>query len=534
MTGAGSSEPHRGTKPRPDPVNRFIQSGLVLCIWFSALSRGAHDLWSMCVLCGIVTLLSVVFMLSLNRVPRPISVPLWRPLLALLAYLVITLPNSYNFSATRQEIWGILYSIIAFYLWINTVDSDEAKHRFFIRASWVLVSIALICLHEQWTGQPIEYRHFQFFSHSITYAQWEIHGTLVSSIILSGFTLTWVFYLWEAFRSSRWALVPAVAAVIVLGLSRSWWAVIAFSIGLAYYRYDRLAHAWRHQRRICAAFIGAGVLFIGLMGYIKFSQANTAPLTPEAGWNYSGSNRLAWWGSAIRIFRHHPWTGVGWSAFQTAHPHFRDPTVQKTLYAHSVILQLASELGLIGMMLMLWLVVVVSRASPSHDDTRTRATRATLLTLLAYASITISMEYLINKWGVIFLCGALLPLHTKPLVQLRRRIWLLPITALLIAAVPFWLAPFQASRLAVEAKWALAEGHPDRSLSLLEDAVALDPHNGDYFLELAGLYRAAYQRTRHPRAYGLWHAYLKNSARWKKDYHVLKELESWPAQMPQS
>lgn len=78
-------------------------------------------------------------------------------------------------------------------------------------------------------------------------------------------------------------------------------------------------------------------------------------------WDFQGNNPLWYrflnWKTALHIFRDHPLLGTGLSTFGKIYPQYMQPGANETHYAHNTYLQFGSELGLIGMLLVLWLVI---------------------------------------------------------------------------------------------------------------------------------------------------------------------------------
>lgn len=76
--------------------------------------------------------------------------------------------------------------------------------------------------------------------------------------------------------------------------------------------------------------------------------------------NYAVIERLAHWQSALAMFRHNFWTGVGLGCYEPAYPQFALINWPFALgHAHNIYLNLAAETGLLGLLsyLILWAVV---------------------------------------------------------------------------------------------------------------------------------------------------------------------------------
>ncbi|MFH1259391.1 MAG: O-antigen ligase family protein [Elusimicrobiota bacterium] len=74
-------------------------------------------------------------------------------------------------------------------------------------------------------------------------------------------------------------------------------------------------------------------------------------------------NRLIWWQGALRMIGEHPWFGVGLGGFGRLYLKYKTAGLNST-YAHNFYLQLASEIGIIGLLIFLWLIYRFWRFSP--------------------------------------------------------------------------------------------------------------------------------------------------------------------------
>lgn len=74
-------------------------------------------------------------------------------------------------------------------------------------------------------------------------------------------------------------------------------------------------------------------------------------------------NRLIWWQGALRMIGEHPWFGVGLGGFGRLYLKYKIAGLNST-YAHNFYLQLAGEIGIIGLLIFLWLIYRFWRFSP--------------------------------------------------------------------------------------------------------------------------------------------------------------------------
>jgi hypothetical protein len=93
----------------------------------------------------------------------------------------------------------------------------------------------------------------------------------------------------------------------------------------------------------------ARVLVVGALGIGGVGIAGAVAMRGAAALSHSAGERLANWEAAVRVFAAHPLTGVGYARFAPAYLEARTPDSNITRYAHSFVLQQASETGLVGL-----------------------------------------------------------------------------------------------------------------------------------------------------------------------------------------
>jgi len=158
---------------------------------------------------------------------------------------------------------------------------------------------------------------------------------LFGPILLSGSRASWVTYglvllilLWRETRRplqfATWAGMVGLAAMLAMGL------------------------AWQQSPRFDTR----------MQRTLLVLQGNEQSL------NTALSGRLSIWATSLRMFKAHPWTGVGVRGFRYAYPRYAAPgdpfvnrqTGEGAYYAHQIVLEILSESGVLG--LLSWLLGV--------------------------------------------------------------------------------------------------------------------------------------------------------------------------------
>jgi O-antigen ligase len=475
--------------------NRFypnlIQIGLAACVWFSVFANAAYDLWAACIIFTALTFLSTLLLIGHHRTRRSINLPFFEPIVFFMAALILSTRYSYDVATSQFETWIWFYSFIAFYLLINSSRALGTSHLFFVCSSVVLLPMAISCVNEQLKNH------------------WEIHSTLINSIVMSGFVLYWLFPAWGIIKPAWFGRVLLSAALLILILGRSWSAGMSLVIGILYYNKGKikLLHIQKGKVFILCFFL----LFVLSCAVLGFKLSHQTP-------DYYISNRFYWWRSALKMVFANPLTGVGLGAFQTAYPYFRTGTGWGTLYAHSFPLQLISETGVLGFMSFLCLSMSIARQINSRLIYQT-----SLIMVLCYSLININMEYFVNKFMLLLVVAPqLLPNHRDFHLKSGKSIALT--TAALFMLVPCWLILWQASTYYVSGT--LNEQKQDW-VAAKEDyhrAIAINSSYADAYAGLARIYKQSYQQNRSASDLTLWRSNLKEALYWKKDIRFLTDL----------
>ena len=167
----------------------------------------------------------------------------------------------------------------------------------------------------------------------------------------------------EAVMDRSWALPRLlvlgfllVLAICGLVLASSRGAVIALVAGAAVLIPLFRARVWLPVATVALIAVGLGVGVASWMG--RENHTLQSAFFAEAADDASLSMRSDIWGRTWRIVLDHPLTGTGMGTFSRAYASYdREGEWLGTAQAHDDFLQFASETGLIGTALLVWLVV---------------------------------------------------------------------------------------------------------------------------------------------------------------------------------
>jgi hypothetical protein len=186
-----------------------------------------------------------------------------------------------------------------------------------------------------------------------------------------------------------------------------------------------------------AALAGAGILLLGLLavtvhdgGPVAFVQArwhefaNAQPGKQSVGRLANvGSYRWSWWKEAFRGFAGRPVGGHGAGSFGLTHLHYRHDALSITQEPHSMPLQLLTELGLIGFILVAvgaYGVLRVARtvaSRPAHDREARVALALVPVLAVVHALVDLDWEILAVDGFAVFTAGVLVALGAPGLAR---------------------------------------------------------------------------------------------------------------------
>lgn len=238
----------------------------------------------------------------------------------------------------------------------------------------LLVGVLVICVF--WsvdaTWQFIHGFNLLGFPHEGVRVSGIFHPDLKLGIVL----VTLSPFVFEAMRRlagrSAWvllALIPFFAAIALSGSRSSWIVLLVVLVGHGWYLF-RWAEGEPVRGRAVLRVAAVGVLACGALAY-SFPQADSrmqallaaraAPITDFARGDFQTSDgafraRLTTWESAARVFRDHWLNGVGPRGFRKVHPDYapaHDVYVRRgrtSHHAHLLVLEIAAEAGVIGLL----------------------------------------------------------------------------------------------------------------------------------------------------------------------------------------
>lgn len=355
--------------------------------WFRYLELGVMALLAPGFLFPSITitpwLMAVVLLLWVLRwaaqgTPSRVT-PLNAPLLLLLGMLAVSITVTYDPGLSFPKISGLFYGIALTFTLMNHLRTPRemaAVAAGLLLAGLLITGVSLV--GTRWSAAKVPalalllrdlYPRLPALLRGIPRAEAgfnpnQVAGTLILFVPLAGTLLG--HYLRHPRLRVGWLVTTLICALIVLGaagaivLTQSRLALIALTVilpvmGLAQGR-------WGIWAAVALLLIEISTVAVLGPGNVRAFMLNVSPATPldEV---HTWASRVEIWRRSLRVIADHPLTGVG---FDTLSPiiHSRYPTFvisaeNKIWHAHNILLQVALDLGLPGLvgylaLLMAW------------------------------------------------------------------------------------------------------------------------------------------------------------------------------------
>lgn len=180
-------------------------------------------------------------------------------------------------------------------------------------------------------------------------------------------------------RRTRWlSVVVAAIDLVAFVLTQSRGGIVGLTVALLV----SIAVAGRARPRVLALVLV--LVAIGLGYYLTYRPAHVFQSGGAGGLSATSSGRTDEWHVALRIFRGHPLGGVGLGSYRAAEPAYATQTFNLSVpqfivtyrqLAHNMYLQVAAELGFVGLILFLTILALplrlAARSLPKFADAST-------------------------------------------------------------------------------------------------------------------------------------------------------------------
>ncbi len=458
--------------PRKRMSRKFFIGAAACLLFFAGLAKSAHDPWAATLIYVSLLLLFVLMIVLTPRFfPPPLRWPLLFPALLVLIVLSVSFFRSANPYESFFEIMDWAACLVFFFICVNAFQKEEDV-KFLCGVFVVFFVIEAGVMFREWliiyslvSDLIIPYK--------------EPVGTFISANSAVAFSLLWFpYFIRQAFSSasapSRWYWTAgAVSISIILLLVLSTWSVFCLAAGAL--AYGGLAPLRRYYQKNRVLFwIALIVLSAVLLSLVWYKLALVYEWAGLKTLRIAPTSRLEWWVAGLRMWKDHPWFGVGIGNFPSAYLTYKMGAGQNTLYAHGFFIQILAEAGLAGAAAIFLFIGSCLFVARSEIFRPAQPLATGLLMFFLYSAIHVSFEYLSHLLALGLFLGILVSRTEEGLKGTPRLSMKILLGGVALGAIPTVVSPFFASRLWVEGKAAFADKKWDEAEKSFKSALELD------------------------------------------------------------
>ncbi|MFH1784724.1 MAG: O-antigen ligase family protein [bacterium] len=325
----------------------MIEILLGIIIIFSAIAKASLDLWALSFVYIISLIMLIDLVVKFNRGTYSFNrTSLDIPILIFLFFAVISVFFSVNKYLSNAEFYNIIIYILLYYVVITyavTIKKRLLLINFIILAGFI---VSLPAIYQNAVGIK------------------NIYSTLVNPNILAGYMVPAIILsisliiesingISRGKNKSRllWASICVLLMLTTLMLTRSVGGVLSLYVGLLTMLLIYLKY--RRPEKWASKLLNAAALVVVVLGFILILYKSRDPEV---------SNRFFWWLGALKIIIEKPFTGVGIGCFGDIYLKYKAGGLN-SLYAHNHFLQMAAEIGIMGMGAFLLIIVAAFKSS---------------------------------------------------------------------------------------------------------------------------------------------------------------------------
>lgn len=329
-----------------DILDKIVLSSLYIVAYMFPISKAAIEIFST---------IAIVCYLAKKLIQRG-SLPKTSLTIPVFIYLAICFASifiSSSFRISARTFWGKTIQDVAFFFVV--ADTLNSKRRLKIFVYLLLASVLLLTID----GIYQYFTHKDFIRNRPFYQIPRVHATFSSAndfgtylAAILPFTLIYFFNKSDFKRWVRFSSIGLSIMVVIcllLTVSRgAWFAALSGMLFMS---------IWIRA---------LGIFFLVIAIFIVLTQQFYFPFLKTRLENFftfvdtSSVDRMKIWGAALRMFKFSPWVGLGLGTFMHNFNKFVVGYYKQDIvpYAHNCYLQIASELGIIGLISFLAILVV--------------------------------------------------------------------------------------------------------------------------------------------------------------------------------
>ncbi|MFH1238931.1 MAG: O-antigen ligase family protein, partial [bacterium] len=296
----------------------------------------------------LLLLMSYLFTTSRQGTPYTRATPFDLPVLLLILFVILSLVRSLNFYDSLRETFKLSAYVILFFL----VIYDRNREKTAKVIIWTILAtglfVSLYGVYEQitvvktfWFPRAAVFSTFPNPNHFGSYA-------------VAGMTLALGLLLFDSLKKKERIFLIIIAIVSSMGLYAS-----NSKGGLLSLLFSLFILALLKGRKSLKIY--AGILILLAAGLVFFISSPGHPIRPSGIMNDPYTyERISLWKETARYISDHPWLGTGIGTFGDYYPQYKSMTEMRSAeFAHNEFLNIWAEIGVFGLLVCLWLVVLL-------------------------------------------------------------------------------------------------------------------------------------------------------------------------------
>lgn len=363
-------------------LSYLVEFGLLALIFYQPFISGIVYPWSNTFAFALILLLSILWLISLigKRRLQLFSTSLNLPLLLFLLIAILSTIFSLNQGESLPVLVQLISYLLFYFLIVNHLSWSKIPRALavFLTAGFLL---SLYAIYQYRFALPLLYQRLDTITALGPGEIEEIKGRIASHRVFSTFALpssfagylALVIPLGIGLFISRSSLQERILLGIVV-LTMLWALFLTFSLGGILSLVLALLFILLILSKKTKWFIPTILILLLLLGIASFHSGSL---------HSKMTLRLYNWRSTIEIVKDHPFLGTGIGTFATIYPRYKFPQANEVHYAHNWYLQVASEMGILGLGALFWLLATfIKEAIKTLKSEKERSRKVLLAGLL--------------------------------------------------------------------------------------------------------------------------------------------------------
>ncbi|MCX6784400.1 MAG: O-antigen ligase family protein [Candidatus Komeilibacteria bacterium] len=349
--------------------NTFLAARLTLLLLPTYLIRLAIFQFPINFLSGLIWILFIVWLIKsitqkqitfsifhrLNNAqtiwPKPLKLPVILFLLAAIISLFIA-PSLLGSIGIFKAY--IIESLLLISVLISLIKTKADWLKLLTPLGWLIIIMGILGIAQRLTGWfvPVNYLPPNDFRTTLFFGYPNAGPLFIAPLLPIFLGLFWHNLKEQSFNKQFFFYLATIAlGIIAIILAKSDGAIIGLLVGLIIF----FLLAGKKTAIITGIIIVLGVVSFFFIIPANFQSLITNNLLFK---NWSGQVRLYQWQETLGMLKDHPVLGVGLDNYQTAFTPYQKTTgIEIFKYPHNIFLNFWSELGLLGLISVLWLII---------------------------------------------------------------------------------------------------------------------------------------------------------------------------------